>query len=156
MEQHFWWCFPRLHLHSPHINRATTEAQVNTEMVREIHSLLSRVDTPGEKNSFLVPSVFPYSVCPNAPDHLYSEPFNTHKTQNGLHVCHGMMVLSQGLDERSPRVFSQNLSVCESTQERVCTWAFFLTLPRICNWLLWDTVLQVSSSEQLGLATLKG
>lgn len=30
-----------------------------------------------------------------------------------------MMVLSQGLDERSPGVLSHNLSVCESTQERV-------------------------------------
>lgn len=93
------------------------------------------------------PSACPYSVCPKAPDRLYSEPFNTHKTQNGLHVCHGMMVLSQGPDERSPGVLSHNLSVCESTQERVCTWAFFLTLPRICNWLLWDAIFQVSSSE---------
>ena len=62
-----------------------------------------------------------------------------------------VMVPSQGPDERSPRVLSQNLSVCESIQERVCTWAFFLTLSRICNWLSWNTVLQVSSSEQLGL-----
>lgn len=35
-------CFPCLHIHPPHIYGATTEAQVNMEMARKIHSLLSR------------------------------------------------------------------------------------------------------------------
>lgn len=85
-------------------------------------------------NGLPAPSVFPYSVCPNAPNPLYSrpfskdnlrQPFNTHEIQTGLHICPGMVLLPQDPARRLPTTFlqglSQNVAVCMADQELVCT-----------------------------------